>query len=316
MSHPVLRITVVAVASIGMAYAAKSASVSPADVLKQSQASDWRELDPDNTLLMEVNGGQVLFELAPRFAPRHVANIRKLAHERYFDGLSVIRVQDNFVTQWGAPEDEGKVPEKAKPLGTAEAKLPAEFSIPQKGLVFTKLKDADGFAPMTGFIDGMPVAADPKVNQAWIPHCYGVVGAGRDNAADSSNGSSLYAIIGQAPRALDRNITVVGRVIKGMEYLAALPRGAGAMGFYEKPEQYSPISSVRLLADLPKTERPALELLRTDTPTWQAWVEARRHASGDWYVHSAEHINVCNLSVPIRSVTQPVGLNQSTSSSK
>ncbi|WP_255435394.1 peptidylprolyl isomerase [Chitinimonas sp. BJB300] len=303
-----LRFTLMILAGIGVGYAAKSGSNSPADVLKQSLATDWRVLDPQNTLLMEVNGGQVLLELAPRFAPRHVANIRKLAHERYFDGLAVIRVQDNFVTQWGAPEDEDAAQEKPKSLGSAEAKLPAEFSIPQKGLVFTPLKDADGFSPMTGFIDGMPVAADPKHNQAWIPHCYGVIGAGRGNPVDSSNGSSLYAIIGQAPRALDRNITVVGRVVKGMEFLAALPRGGGAMGFYDKPEQHSPIRSVRLLADLPEAERPALELLRTDTRTWQAWVEARRHASGDWYVHSAEHINVCNISVPIRPVVQPVSL--------
>lgn len=198
---------------------------------------------------------------------------------------------------------EGK--EKLKPLGQADAHLPAEFSIHYKGLHIAKLKDVDGFAPVTGFIDGFPVAADPKKDMAWMPHCYGVIGAGRGNTVDSSNGSSLYAIIGQAPRALDLNITVVGRVVKGMEALSALPRGTGALGFYEKPEQYVPIKRARLLADIPEAERPQLEIMRTDTATWQALVESRRHASGDWYVHSAEHTNVCNINVPTRAPIKP-----------
>ncbi|GLR15321.1 peptidyl-prolyl cis-trans isomerase [Chitinimonas prasina] len=293
----VLGATAALACSLGVSAAAQR---TPADIIKQSAASDWRPLDGQNTLVMELNGGQVIFELAPRFAPRHAANIRKLARNGYYDGLAVIRVQDNFVTQWGDPVDEEKEPAKVKPLGDAEAKLPAEFSIAYRGLPIARLKDADGFAPVTGFSEGMPVAADPKKNRAWIPHCYGVIGAGRGNTVDSSNGSSLYVIIGQAPRALDLNITVVGRVLKGMELLSGLPRGGSNMGFYDKPEQHVPLQRVRLLADIPAAERPALEVLRTDTPTWQALVESRRHASGDWYVHSAEHTNVCNIGIPTR----------------
>ncbi|GAB3243584.1 peptidylprolyl isomerase [Chitinimonas naiadis] len=306
MSLPVRRAALVAClisCALQPVWAAKKPNPSPADIIKQSKPSDWRALDLQNTVVMDVNGSQVIFELAPRFAPRHAANIRKLASEGYYDGLAVIRVQDNFVTQWGDPADEET--DKAKPLGSAEAKLPAEFSIPYKGVPISKLKDADGYAPVTGFVDGLPVAADPKRNQAWLPHCYGVIGAGRGNTVDSSNGSSLYVIIGQAPRALDLNITVVGRVLKGMEALSALPRGTKALGFYEKPEQYVPLRKVRLLADIPAAERPALEVMRTDTPTWQSLVESRRHASGDWYVHSAEHINVCNISIPTRAIEKP-----------
>lgn len=278
----------------------KPARATPADIIKQAAASDWRVLDGQNTMVMDLPAGQVIFEVSPRFAPRHAANIRTLAHEHYFDGLVVLRVQDNFVSQWGDPVDDEKEPEKLKPLGSADKKLPAEFSIPYKGLPISKLKDVDAFAPVTGFVDGFPVAANPKQNKAWIPHCYGVIGAARGNTVDSSNGSGLYAIIGQAPRTLDQNITVVGRVIKGMEYLAALPRGTGAMGFYEKPEQNVPISHVRLLADIPEAERPKLEVMRTDTPTWQKLVESRRNGSSDWYVYNAGHTNVCNISIPTR----------------
>ncbi len=149
----------------------------------------------------------------------------------------------------------------------------------------------------------MPVAANPAKNQAWIAHCYGVVGAARSTEPDSSNGSSLYAINGQAPRALDLNITVVGRVVKGMDVLSSLPRGPGAMGFYDKPEQNIPITRARMLADIPAAEQPAIEVMRTDTATWQRLVEASRHAIGGWAVHSSLHSNICNRSLPTRPIS-------------
>ena len=283
--------------------AATPARKTAAEIVKASPATDWRPLDPQNTLVMTVNGQQVIMELAPAFAPEHAANIRTLAHEGYYDGLAVVRVQDNFVTQWGDPNEDDK--EKARKLGSAKAKLPAEFSRPLKGLEMTRIADFDGWAKITGFADDMPVAADPSHNQAWIPHCYGVIGAGRGDTVDSSNGSSLYVIIGQAPRALDLNITVVGRVIKGMEALSALPRGTGDMGFYEKPEQNVPLQSVKLLADLPQAERPQLELMKTDSASFKAILEARRHTPPGWYVHSPEYSNVCNMSVPMRAIAAP-----------
>ena len=271
---------------------------SPAEILKDSPASDWRPLDPHNGLVMDLGGHQVIIELAPRFAPKHVANIRTLAHEGYYDDLAVVRVQDNFVTQWGDPHEDD--PAKKKPLGSAAAHLPAEFSIPFKHLPFSKLADRDGWAPIAGWVDGFPVAADPKQDKAWLTHCYGVVGAGRDMAIDSSTGAELYAIIGQSPRMLDLNITVVGRVLKGMEYLSALPRGTAAMGMYDKPEQLMPIKSVKLIADLPAEQRPKLQILKTGSKTWKEYLETRRNPPDDFHVYKANFTNVCNVSVPVR----------------
>jgi len=273
-----------------------------ADIIKSAAPSDWRRLDPDNTLVMEVQSKPVVIELAPRFAPRHVANIKTLTREGYYTGSAIVRVQDNYVTQWADPADEEKEKDKLKPLGSALASLPAEFSIAFKGLPLTRFTDPDGWAPVSGFVDGMPVAADPGKNKAWLAHCYGMVGAARSAKPDSSNGTSLYAINGQGPRQLDLNITVVGRVVKGMEVLSALPRGPAPMGFYEKPEHYVPITRARLLADLPAEERPAIEILRTDTATWRQLVEASRHAIGGWAVRSALHSNICNRSVPTRDI--------------
>jgi len=270
----------------------------PAEILKDSPAADWRPLDPDNTLVMDVGGHQVILELAPRFAPKHVANIRTLAHEGYYDNLAVVRVQDNFVTQWGDPNEDDAA--KKKPLGSAAAHLPAEFAIPYKGLAIAKLKDPDGWAPVSGWVDGFPVAADPKQDKAWLTHCYGVVGAGRDMAIDSSTGAELYAIIGQSPRMLDLNITVVGRVLKGIEYLSALPRGTAAMGMYDKPEQFVTIKSVKLATDLPADQRPKMEILKTGSKTWKEYLESRRNPPDEFHVYKANFTNVCNVNVPVR----------------
>lgn len=276
------------------------------EILAAAPASHWRDLDPDNTLLMELPSGQVLIELAPRFAPAHVANIRALARGGYWDGLAIVRVQDNFVTQWGDPDGDDAAKARPLPAG-AQARLPAEFAVPigrvGKSAGFVRLPDKEGWAPRTGFVAGLPVAADPKAGKAWLAHCYGMVGAGRGDAPDSSNGSALYAVIGQAPRGLDLNITVVGRVLKGMEHLSALPRGGGAMGFYEQPEQRTPIQRVRLLADVPAEQRPALQVLKTESATWTQLLDARRHRGG-WFVHSPGYIDVCSATVPTRPAPQ------------
>ena len=274
-----------------------------AQVIESSKPTDWRALDPQNILVMDLAAGQVVIELAPRFAPRHAANIRTLAHEGYWDGLAILRVQDNYVTQWGDPD--GESADKARSLGSAQKQLPAEFSVRLQGLPLQRLPDADGWAPVTGFVDGMPVAADPKAGKAWLAHCYAMVGAGRDMAADSSNGTELYAVIGQPARGLDLNITLVGRVLQGMQWLAALPRGTAEMGFYAQPEQRTAIRHMRLMADMPEAERPQLEVMRTDTDTWRRLLDARRVRRETWFVHSPRHINLCNATVPTRPKPAP-----------
>ncbi len=298
-----LKPTVVAKPASGPAMPASAATAaatrSTADILKDAPASAWRTTDPAHVLRMTLPTGQVWLELAPRFAPKHAANIGTLVSQHYFDGLAVVRVQDNFVTQWGDPDADSP---KARGLGAAKPALAPEFSIDDRNLAIAKLKDHDVWAPVTGFVDGFPVAADPAHHQAWIANCYGTVGAGRGDTVDSGSGAELYVVIGQSPRALDLNITAVGRVLQGMELLSSLPRGGPNMGFYDKPEQYVKIQKVQRLADLPADERPAVQVLRTESPAWAEIVESRRNRKDAWYVHRAGAIDVCNLNVPVRIV--------------
>jgi peptidylprolyl isomerase len=267
-----------------------------AQVMESATASDWRRPDPANTLYMELAGGRVIIELAPRFAPAHVANIRQLVKEKFFDGLAVVRVQDNFVAQWGDAD-------KTRPTESALRKLPDENAAAfAKGVPFIKLPDKDGYAAETGWIDGFPVGVERKPSgQMWIAHCYGVLGVGRDEWPDTGSGAELYVVIGQAPRQLDRNVVALGRVLRGMDLLSSLPRGTGdGLGMYEKPEQRAPIKAIRLAADVPAAERTAIEVLRTDTPLFTKYVESRRNRRDSWYVVPAGHTDVCNITVPVR----------------
>lgn len=264
------------------------------ELLAASAATDWREIDPANTLQLELDSGVVLIELAPAFAPRHVANIKALARSGWYDGLDIVRVQDNFVAQWGDPES-------TRPIQSGVRTLPAEFTVPVDPTApFTRLPDVDGYAPITGFASGLPAARDAPSKHTWLTHCYGMLGVGRDNAADSGGGSELYVVIGHAPRQLDRNTTVVGRVVSGIERLSALPRGTGAMGFYAEGEPRVPIRRLRVVSDLAPADRIRLEALRTDTPLFQELVELRRNRRDEWYLAPAGHIDLCSVPLPVR----------------
>lgn len=275
-----------------------------AEILAKSKASDWRPLDPENTLYLELASGRVVIELAPAFAPNHVANVKALARERYYDGLAIIRAQDNYVVQWGDPEAEK--PEAARKIQTAKKTLPAEFDRPTDAKTpFARLPDGDVYAPEVGFADGFRVARDPAAGRSWLIHCYGMVGAGRDVAPESGGGTEIYVVIGHAPRHLDRNVTLFGRVVQGMELLSVLPRGSAPLGFYDKPEQRVPIKRVRVAADLPPAERTNLEVMRTDTPIFQELVESRRNRREEWFQNRAGRIEICNVPTPTR--TAPAG---------
>ena len=300
---------VATVAVAALAQAADAGTAKPltmTDVLAASKPADWHALDPEKTLYLELPAGRVVIELSPAFAPRHAANIKALVREHYFDGLAILRSQDNYVVQWGDPHADARADDKdqPRPIKTAQRTLKAEFTVPiSKDLPFTRLPDVDGYAPQSGFSGDFWSARDPKTNQAWLTHCYGSVGVGRDLDSDSGGGTELYAVIGNAPRHLDRNITLVGRVVQGMELLSVLPRGTGQLGFYEKPEQRTTIKSIRVAADVPAAERANLEVLRTDTPTFTALIESRRNRRDDWFKVPAGYVELCNVPIPVRAVS-------------
>ncbi len=305
--HAVIRIIIagfIAVSAAPIVLAeAPSAAAKPSysALLAKSAPADWRALDLENTLYMDLPSGRVVIELSAAYAPNHAANIRTLVREGYFDGLAILRSQDNYVAQWGDPEAD--TPAKARQMKRGKKSLPPEYTraIDAK-LAFTRLPDSDGYAEQVGFSNGFPVGRNSKTGQTWLAHCYGMVGAGRDNEDDSGSGAEMYAVSGHAPRHLDRNITLLGRVVHGMPLLSVLPRGTAALGFYDKPEQRVPIKSIRIAADVPAPERTHLEVIRTDSKLFTALVEALRNRGGTWYKVPAGHIELCNVPIASRVV--------------
>lgn len=290
---PVMRLshTLLAVVLLGCA----TAQVVPerpwrssSDVLAQSAATDWRPLDPESTLYLELATGRVVIELAPAFAPAHVARIRALVRSGL--AMEVLRVQENYVVQWAPTKDAPKL----------EQPLPAEYTRTVGDLPFFQLHDGDVYAPQVGWTLGFPVARDPQQGTTWLTHCYGMVGVGRDMPPDTGDSSELYAVSGHAPRHLDRNLAVVGRVVQGMELLTTLPRGTEALGFYAKPEQRTAFKAVRLASDVTVTERSNLEVLRTDTQTWADYVAARRNRREGFFVDPTGRVELCNVAVAVR----------------
>jgi len=265
------------------------------DLLAGSTAQDWRKPDPENTLYLQLPGGRVVIELAPGVAPLHVANIKTLARAHYFDGLAIVRVQDNYVVQWADPDHH-------RPVPAGVSLVAAEFEAEKNAYArFEPVRDRDVYAPEVGFLDGFPAARDPRTHAAWLAHCYGMVGVGRDDPPES-DGTEMYAVIGHAPRQIDRNVALVGRVLKGIELLSTLPRGSGEMGFYVPPEPPVPIISMKVAADLPEAERTPLEVLRTESPVFRAVLDQRRNRRESWFKFNPGHIELCNIPLPVRAI--------------
>ncbi|MBJ7443511.1 MAG: peptidylprolyl isomerase [Sphingobium sp.] len=285
-----------------LAFVAASAAIAadppatPAAVVATAPASAWRAIAAEDMLVMTIEGGKrVVIQVAPGFAPRHVANIRALARAHWWDGTSINRVQDNYVVQWGDVTEKKPLPPGLSPTSSADYVR----SIANVRLAITPSPSADAYAPKTGYVDGWPMAMDG--DGAWLPHCYGFVGVGRNVSPDAGTGAELYAVIGQAPRQLDRNIAVVGRVIEGMAHLSSLPRGSGELGFYTADEKKVPILSARLASDLPDAQRPRFQAMDVASPSFAAYLHLRANRKDDFYDRPAGGVDLCNAPVPVRA---------------
>jgi peptidylprolyl isomerase len=265
----------------------------PAEIVAAASPSAWQAIPPEDLVVMDLaDGRQVVIQLAPDFAPVHVANIRALVRAGWFDANAVVRVQDNYVVQWGGADEKRALP------GGIDLHPPAEYERPAAGFDIEPLPARDSYAPRTGLAKGWPVAADGQ--HVWLTHCYGMVGVGRDMPPDTGAGQELYTVIGQAPRQLDRNIALVGRVIDGMDALTALPRGTGALGFYTDPKQFVPIRRARVAADVPTAERIGYQAMRTASPDFAAYLAARVNRRDPFFIRPAGAIDICNVSLPVR----------------
>ncbi|MBS0482144.1 MAG: peptidylprolyl isomerase [Proteobacteria bacterium] len=314
---------------------------SPAEIVAAAPKADWTAIDPNDLLVMDLapdakgKARRVVIQLLPPpFSQGWVGNVRKLAAAHWWDGLAVVRVQDNYVTQWGDPD--GDDPKRARKLPDELAAVPqaqyvVERILPASGLETVVKRSvaeraalvaaaadqpagtqgevavvpSDAYAPVTAFWTGWPIGSDETGQMAWPVHCYGMVGVGRDMPPNTGTGAELYTVIGHAPRQLDRNIALVGRIIDGMEFMSSLPRGHGPLGFYDlaQGDERVPIVSVRLATDLASDKPlPAYEYLSTESASFAKYADARVNRRDPFYIRPAGGADVCNIPVPVRRV--------------
>ncbi|WP_298189461.1 peptidylprolyl isomerase [Novosphingobium sp.] len=290
-------------------------ALAPSEIIAAAPGADWAPIAPSELLVMDLApdakgaARRVVIQLLPApFSQGWIGNIRALAAAKWWDGTSVNRVQDGYVVQWGDPDGEDKAKAKALPAGLKV--MPAEdyaatagspevkaFLDKSRGGTIAGLSK-DAYAESVEFRSGWPLGSDAKA--MWPIHCYGTVGVGRDYPPDTGSGAELYAVIGQAPRQLDRNIAVVGRVIEGMEHLASLPRGTGDIGFYKTAQERTPILSIRIGSDVPGL--PRYEYLSTESKSFAAYADARANRRDSFYIRPAGGVDICNVPVPVRRV--------------
>ena len=281
---------------------AQPSPLAPSEIVAAAPKSDWTAIAPSDLLVMDLapdakgKARRVVIQLMPApFSQGWIGNIRKLVAAKFWDGTSINRVQDNYVAQWGDANAEDKA--KAKKLPGDLAVVPeSEYSIAHD-ILLDRVLPKDSYGVQAGIFAGWPLAFDDKI---WPVHCYGMVGVGRDMPPNTGTGAELYTVIGHAPRHLDRNIALVGRVIEGIEHLSSLPRGTGALGFYETPEERTGIVSIRIGNEV--SGLPGYEYLSTESESFARYADARANRRDAFFIRPAGGADVCNVPVPVRRV--------------
>lgn len=301
IKKPVLLACAVALAALPLyAQEAKPEYPSPPEIVAKAKAEEWVAIAPADLLVMDLapdakgRARRVVIQLMPApFSQGWVGNIRKLAAAKWWDGTSINRVQDNYVVQWGDATEK-----KALPAGLAVVPESEYLSERRRRATYSRADAGNVYAPHHGHFAGWPVGWNAR--NMWPTHCYGMVGVGRNLSPDTGSGAELYTVIGHAPRHLDRNIALVGRVIEGIEYLSSLPRGTGPLGFYDKEEERVPIASIRLASEMPPAADLKFEYLSTESESFAAYADARANRRDAFFNVPAGGADICNIPVPVR----------------
>lgn len=271
-------------------------------VIDAAPDAAWRTVDPDNLLRIRTRTGMIWVELAPEFAPAHVARIRELARSSYFDFKVFHRVIDGFMAQGGGAPDNPGITSPLPPLQ-------AEFTIQRSPdvLSISELQERvinprENRTPaQAGFWNGFPAGTLPAAQafiradgmvDSWLLHCDGAAAMARTADPNSAN-AQFYLVRGQAEH-LNATYTVWGHVRAGMDAVRAIR--VGTVG--ETPG-FSPdfIMGFQIASDLPEDERPTVQVFDTDTPDFARYLEALAASS-----RNNRLPDICEIDVPVRII--------------
>lgn len=256
----------------------------------------WRKLDPKHTILMTLPHGKVVIELAPQFSPNHVTQFETLATEKFYQNTTFYRVIDGFVAQAGPKDDS----EKDKSV----AKLNVEDQwATTKNFSFTAVQNNDLYAEQTGFKDGFAIALSSKEQKAWLTHCPGTLAMARENGKNTAT-SHFYFPIGQAPRYLDRLMTVFGRVVYGMEHIQSIKRTATIEGeFAVDSTEHTKIVDMQLMSDVPKAQQIIIEVEDTGSENFIQRLSNTRSRDNDFFYNKPPPVlDACQIAIRSRII--------------
>ena len=259
-----------------------------------AETAQWRALDPDHTVLMTLPQGNVVIELAPQFSPKHVKQFKDLVRSGHYNGNKFYRVIDGFVAQAGPADQDSKNKE------VAQLAIEEEWSTDQTWQM-THVQDNDLFAAQTGFLQGFALGHDPTASKSWLLHCPGVIAMARSNDPDSAT-SHFYITNGQAPRYLDRIMTIFGRVVYGMDHVQSITRTSVLEGEAPVPEsEYTPIVSMQIMSDVDKDKQILLEIEDTEHPIYQEKLADRRARKNPFFYKKPPPVlDICQTPVLTR----------------
>jgi len=267
----------------------------------------WNALDVENTVYLEMQEGTVVIQLNPVFAPKTVEHFKQLLEDQFYRGTSFYRVIDGFVAQGG----DGSDLESSEPTKTLKAEFEIDWPLKPtdkqeaknwQPMSWTPVQTDDLFAAYTGFIDSFPAARDEeKGGKGWLTHCPGTVAMARNEDPDSG-GTDFYIVIGQAPRYLDRNLTIFGRVVWGMDVVQRIKRGPALdNGIIENDLERSWIKRMRLASTLEKDQRLNIYVADTNSEGFKKMLEERRNRKQKFFYHKPPKVlDICQVPIPAR----------------
>lgn len=259
------------------------------------QAPDeaWRDLDPENTLYVDLEYGRVILELYPEIAPIHVERIKTLTREGFYDYISFHRVIEGFMNQTGDPKGDG----------TGDSDLPditAEFTFRRGSDMPVTLVGArpSGQGDIgVGFYKALPIATQPTSQgiltkdgkvAAFGLHCKGVTSMAR--ATDPNSANSQFFLMRDTSPHLDTQYSIWGNTVFGHEHLTKIKVGSKG----ENPEFVPDVmKKVQVAADVPQAERVNVQVLKPGSAAFKSYLKTQKKADGSYP-------DICDIRVPHR----------------
>lgn len=249
---------------------AGAAYAGPAD-----DPANWRKVDPENMLQFTINKQEVLIELRPDIAPKHVEQVKKITRDTNYDKLPFHRVIDDFMAQGGEVYAIYQIYPRY-PMLKGEFTWQRDPS-KQKVQWFGATAEGDRLGYLDGFlVQGQPDEAalilDPPRVKTWALHCAGVTSMARTNDPDSAD--TQFFLMRQprvGPDGLDAKYTVWGRALTGLDVIRGIKAGpAETDGRFASPTQADKLNKAMVVADIPEKKRPTVYVRRTDGPEFAA----------------------------------------------